>query len=60
MIIEFFGIALGFPICVYQNNGAWVNQFAFKSIQKCLTIGKNEQGWVGLTLLRINNLILFQ
>ena len=42
MIIEFFGIALGFPICVYQKNGAWVNQFAFKSIQKCLTIGKNE------------------
>ena len=34
MIIEFFGIALGFPICVYQNNGAWVNQFASKSIKK--------------------------
>ena len=38
MIIEFLGIALGFPICVYQNSGAWVNQFSVKSIKKC-TIG---------------------
>ena len=42
MIIEFFGIALGFPICAYQKYGAWVNQFAFKTIKSCLTIGKNE------------------
>ena len=44
MIIEFFGIALGFPICVYQNNGAWVNQFSFKSIKKCLN---NWKKWTG-------------
>ena len=44
MIIEFFGIALGFPICVYQNNGAWVNQFSFKSVKKCLN---NWKKWTG-------------